>query len=92
MSYTKGPWTVNIKPARKYSCIFAGRNTHVCYLATDGLTDEEIEANCNLLAAAPEMLEALIAVARSTMPLEDAIDLCSAAIAHATGAEKGATK
>lgn len=57
--HTKGEWARNIKPASKYSTIYAGRNTHVAYLATQGLADEEIEANCNLIAAAPKLLEAL---------------------------------
>jgi hypothetical protein len=60
MSHTPGPWHRNIKPARKYSTIFAGQNTHVAHLATEGLRDEELEANCKLIAAAPELLDALI--------------------------------
>ena len=57
--HTPGPWSRNIKPAAKYNTIFAGRNTHICHLAIGGLTDEEIEANCDLIAAAPDLLEAL---------------------------------
>lgn len=57
--HTPGPWNRNIKPARKYTTIFAGRNTHVARLVTEGLSDEELEANCNLIAAAPEMYELL---------------------------------
>lgn len=60
--HTAGPWHRNIKPARKYNCIFAGEtgnHTHVAYLATSGMTDAEIEANCDLILAAPELLEAL---------------------------------
>jgi hypothetical protein len=60
--HTPGPWSRNIKPAAKYCTIFAGRNTHVAHLA-NGLPDDEIEANCNLIAAAPELLEALSALA-----------------------------
>lgn len=59
--HTPAPWHRNIAPARKYNTVFAGRNTHVCYLATQGLTNEEIEANCNLIAAAPELLDVAIA-------------------------------
>lgn len=61
-SHTPGPWHRNIKPASKYTCVFAGRNTHVAYVATGGLSEDEIEANCNLVTAAPDMLEALKAV------------------------------
>jgi hypothetical protein len=56
--HTPGPWSRNIKPAAKYCTIFAGRNTHVAHVA-NGLPDEQIEANCNLIAAAPELLAAL---------------------------------
>lgn len=56
MKHTPAPWYRNIKPARKYCTIFAGQNTHVTYLATQGFSDEEIEANCNLIVAAPELL------------------------------------
>ena len=57
--FTKGPWSRNIKPARKYNTIFAGRNTHVCHLTVTGLTDEEIEGNCDLIKAAPTLYDAL---------------------------------
>ena len=57
--HTPGPWHRNIKPARKYAVIFAGRNTHVCVLDGIGKSDAEVEANCDLIASAPELLEAL---------------------------------
>lgn len=56
--HTKGPWSRNIKPASHYPIIFAGRNTHVAQVISKGLTTDEIEANCDLIAAAPELLEA----------------------------------
>jgi len=59
MTHTPGPWHRNIKPARKYGVIFAGRNTHVARLAVEGLADDEIEANCDLITAAPDLLAAL---------------------------------
>lgn len=59
MTHTPAPWNRNIKPATKYNTIYAGRNTHIAHLATSGLTENEVEANCNLIAAAPELLEAL---------------------------------
>ena len=62
MAHTPGPWHRNIKPARHYPCIFADHNTHVTRLAGDGLSDEEIEGNCNLIAAAPDLLAALQAI------------------------------
>jgi hypothetical protein len=57
--HTKGGWSRNIKPASKYPVIFAGRNTQVAVVSTAGLSAEEIEANCNLIAAADKLLEAL---------------------------------
>jgi len=62
MTHTPGPWGRNIPPASKYNTIYAGRNTHVAHLHRDGLTPEEIEANANLIAAAPELLAALEAL------------------------------
>lgn len=52
MSITKHtpiPWHRNIPPATKYTTIFSGRNKHVCRVVVDGLTPEEVEANCNLI-------------------------------------------
>lgn len=57
--HTPGPWHRNIKPGRKYSVIFAGRNTHVMTACVAGLADDEIEANIDLVTAAPDMLDAL---------------------------------
>lgn len=60
--HTPGPWHRNIKPARKYPTIWSGRNTHVAYVEGGTLSDDEIEANINLIAAAPDLLEALESV------------------------------
>lgn len=57
--HTPGDWGRNIKPASKYPIIFAGRNTHVARVITDGLTEQEAEANADLIAAAPDLLDAL---------------------------------
>jgi hypothetical protein len=84
-AHTSGPWHRNIPPATKYNTIFAGRNTHVARLSVDGLSAAEVEANCNLIAAAPDMLTAL---QRLTHPAADDTDLEYAleVIARATGA------
>jgi hypothetical protein len=58
--HTPGPWSRNIPPATKYPIVFAGRNTHIAALRVDrGVTDQEAEANINLIAAAPDLLVAL---------------------------------
>lgn len=59
--HTAGPWHRNIPPASHYPVIFAGRNTHIAAVlggARHGkaLSEEEIEANCDLITAAPQML------------------------------------
>lgn len=61
-AHTPGPWHRNIKPATKYGTIFAReapRHTHVCHLAVTGLPPEEVEANCSLIVAAPDLLDTL---------------------------------
>lgn len=60
--HTPGPWSRNIKPASKYPTIFAGRCTHVAALKIEGLSASEVEGNADLIAAAPELLAAAIAV------------------------------
>lgn len=61
--HTPGPWNRNIPPAYHYPVIYAGRNTHVAQVIhngeRNGQSAAETEANCNLIAAAPETLEAL---------------------------------
>ena len=57
--HTPGPWHRNIKPVSRYPIVFAGRNTHVARVETQGLSEDEAEANCALIAAAPDMLAAL---------------------------------
>lgn len=56
MTHTPGPWHRNIKPARKYPIIFAGRNTHICQVLNH-VADAEVEANCDLIAMAPVLRE-----------------------------------
>lgn len=55
---TPGPWARNIKPATKYPTIYAGRNTHVATVDTRRPA-KEVEANIDLIAAAPDLLAAL---------------------------------
>ncbi len=56
--HTPGPWHRNIRANGKYPVVFAGRNQHVA--TTTQQTDPvETEANIDLIAAAPDLLEAL---------------------------------
>lgn len=57
--FTPGPWHRNVKPGRKYPVVFAGRNNHVARVDTTGKTDAEIEANIDLVVAAPDLYKAL---------------------------------
>ena len=62
--YTGGGWHRNIPPISKYPVIFAGRNTHIAVVETKGLPIEEAEANARLIAAAPQIAQALKEAAR----------------------------
>jgi hypothetical protein len=64
--YTPGPWHRNIAPAAKYPIIFAGRNTHVAQVKTQGLSEAEQEANADLIAAAPDLADALLTMYRES--------------------------
>ncbi len=95
--HTPGPWHRNIKPASKYNVVWAGRNTHVLAVKTEGLTEEEIEANIDLASAAPDLLaiawkvesvlskQKWIANASSHCPEAQLLSQARAAIMLATG-------
>jgi hypothetical protein len=97
MPHTPGPWSRNIKPARRYPIIFAGRNTHVCQVISQQSGDAETEANCDLIAAAPDLLAACKAALHdkaelygktfdSRMDVDPIVQTLRAAIAAAEGA------
>jgi len=92
MSHTRGPWYRNIPADGKYPTVFAGRksqNQHVA-VALQQKSSAETEANIGLIAAAPELLAALlraqnILVAHCTeLDCDGAIEQIDAAIAKAT--------
>lgn len=89
--HTKGPWHRNVPPATKYITIWSGRNTHVARVVTDGrLTPEEVEANCDLIAAAPELLASLqelelLVRQIESQPARNAAQAARQIIAKATG-------
>lgn len=61
--HTPGPWLRNVRSQGRYPVIYAGRNTHVA-VAQQMATPDETEANIDLIAAAPEILEALMELER----------------------------
>lgn len=63
--HTPGPWHRNIRAGGKYTTVFAGRNQHVASVHQQKDPDE-VEANIDLIAAAPDLLAAL----------QDALDNC----------------
>lgn len=84
--HTPGPWHRNIKPAKKYPIIFAGRNTYIANVYSEEMSTEEMEANANLVRAAPDLLKACV-MARSCMRPDDndaTAQALDAAIAKAT--------
>lgn len=69
--HTPGPWHRNIRPARKYPTIWAGRNVHIAAVVPGApwgsgngatMSDDEPEANIDLIAAAPDLLAAVKAL------------------------------
>lgn len=76
--HTPGPWSRNISPAAKYPTIYAGRNTHIARVMSAGLTEEETEANCNLVKSAPCLLALAATVAEfAEIDAEDNDDTAS---------------
>lgn len=84
--HTPGTWSRNIRANGKYPVVFAGRNQHVATVCQqeDGA---QVEANIDLIAAAPDMLAALIGlIGGQDSSLDNAREaIARAAIAKATG-------
>lgn len=61
--HTPGPWYVDedMRPGMSWNRhIHSDRNTTICFMAhSDGKAEEMDEANARLVAAAPDLLEAL---------------------------------
>jgi len=99
MSHTPGPWCAKGKSVKRdLTHIGLGDNAGVhIAVATGGKTsgpffvesDEEVEANARLIAAAPELLEALQRCKFDSLNMSFAdLAFCRAAIAKATGERK----
>lgn len=88
--HTPGPWFRNIRAGGHYPVIYAGPKGDHVHVATacQMATPEETEANIDLIAAAPEMLEALkaaLATLKSAGIQKDVRQQCEAVIASAEG-------
>ncbi len=61
LKFTPGPWTPNFKPKHEHIVIENELNEYICVLPLNksSMLDKE-NANALLIAAAPEMLKALI--------------------------------
>lgn len=84
MTHTPGPWFRNISP--KYP-IFAGPRGNHTHVASVLSKPEYAEGDLRLIAAAPELLEALKSIVADSYEITEAhIIAARAAIAKATGA------
>jgi hypothetical protein len=89
--HTQGPWRVGIEPSGAQGAlrVFAGKQASICGVF---LMQREADANARLIAAAPELLEALrdcLAFLERDMPIASSGPerrKAAEAIAKATGA------
>ena len=84
--FTQGPFSV-AETRHKYDIVIRGpKNEPIALVLIAGFSKKEGAANANLLAAAPDLLEALKRCKFDSlnMTLEDH-EFCRAAIARATG-------
>ena len=98
--HTPGPWQPSKSRTNPYAVYAPHGQTTRSSIASIALYDDcydEAEANARLIAAAPELLEALLAVwnagTGASPEVKDASwELARAAIANATGTENKETK
>jgi len=84
--FTKGPWSIEYDERERYGTVIVSNSTvaDICYRVTS-------EANARLIAAAPELLEALIEAREQLQGYASAAGeyynspMINAAIAKATG-------
>lgn len=74
--HTKGEWVVEKSGAMPKQRIRSDKMQIICdcFSFSEGIKDEEAEANAKLIAAAPELLEALIKLLSSEYPNYKTID------------------
>ena len=83
--HTPGPWIIG-NPTEIHDV--DGTRIVMCCQTSDDVTDDASEANARLIAAAPELLEALKGVVRVADRATDEFDAARAAIAKATGSRQ----
>ena len=94
--HTPGPWTITVYPpdddgAEDLCAYIDGNGTHVSHcMPPDGANKELRDANALLIAAAPEMLEALQEIVAAAdgdwwEQLDATLEKARAAITKATG-------
>ncbi len=86
VKHTPGPWKA-VKAAHGPIDIIDKRGRDVVTLYGGGVETESLALNANLIAAAPELLEALIHAAQDLESLGYKADSARAAIAKATGGQ-----
>lgn len=94
MKYTPGPWksfgTSDPTKAAPVGVLDGKRNIRVADVGQRGMSIEEINANAQLIAAAPYLLEALREVIAISDRKHNAWDKAHAAIAKAEGSTNAA--
>lgn len=82
--WTKGPWTVDGPPWNQI--VWSSAENRVCFLAhSNGLDDARDIATARLIAAAPDLAEALEAVIRVADRSTVEFDMARAALLKAKG-------
>lgn len=100
MDHTQGPWKRSVEPDRYYWQISSSKKLVATSQAISGnftiAQIKEREANANLIAAAPELLDALISSLQTIDKLADQLGMACEhkrawqVIAKATGKNDGA--
>ena len=71
-AHTPGPWNCNRSSASGYDIVCSENSpTDVCVISRRDKTTGEIDANARLIAAAPDLIEALRAVVATEIYLPD---------------------
>lgn len=82
-NYSYGPWSIRDDGENGYVSIVAPSKIAIAYVRT--ATAEPGDGNASLIAAAPELLEALLNFTDGCSTTVDAMAIARAAIAKATG-------